>query len=88
MNTYTQLTVTPAPTQLDCSPNDYDLVREIIQRQEVFRRCDEYISNPEFEGELQNFWGAIKSQEDKNLERLHTLIIGQGHGLWLRLPDL
>lgn len=72
----------------DCSPNDYDLVRELIERQQTFRRCDQYISNSEFKGELQNFWGAIKSQESKNLERLQTLIVRRSHGLSLRLPDL
>lgn len=66
----------------------YDRICELIQRQEAFRRCDEYINQPDFDIELKNFWEAIKRREAENLLHLQALATGPGTGmLWLS-PEL
>ena len=68
--------------------NDYDLVRELLQRRATFRRCDQYINNPEFDCGLQELWRQIKSREEANIKRLQKLLAKRSGGLLSLLPDL
>ena len=67
--------------------NDYDLVRELFQRRAAFRRCDQYINNPQFDRGLQDYWQQIKSREAANIKRLEELLAAQS-GLLSMMPDL
>lgn len=82
-----QVPVTRA-SRRDPAPNDYDLVCELMHRQEAFQRCDQYIFSPEFPRELQDFWKAIRRQEASNLKHLQERAAGKTHGWFFKLTDL
>jgi hypothetical protein len=67
--------------------NDYDLVSELMQRQQAFRRCDQYIHNSGFDTELQKFWEIIKRREEANQRQFQTSLAKQGHELVLMFPE-
>ncbi len=87
MNTKSEPTPELHPTSRGPAHVDYDLVCELMHRQEAFRRCDQYILSSEFPRELQAFWEAIKTQEARNLKRNQELLAGRSNGLLFLLPD-
>lgn len=54
--------------------HDHDLVQELSTRLDCLWRCDQCIANADGHDEVMGFWRDIKKQEQKNIERLRTLI--------------
>lgn len=57
--------------------HDRDLVHELSKRLDFLWRCDQYIANAEGHDEAIDFWRDIKKQEQKNIDRLRSLIKGE-----------
>jgi uncharacterized protein YeeX (DUF496 family) len=54
--------------------HDHDLVHELSRRLDCLWRYDQYISNAMEHRELKQFWQNIKSEEQRNIYLLKTLI--------------
>jgi len=57
-----------------CADHDHDLVHELSRRLDALWRYDQRIANAAGHGTLQGFWGDLKRQDQKNIERLKQLI--------------
>jgi hypothetical protein len=57
--------------------HDYDLIHELDRRLGFLWRCDQYIANAEGNSDLQTFWRDLKRAEQKNVERLRELVVGE-----------
>ncbi len=54
--------------------HDHDMIHELSKRLDALWRMDQYISNASGDINLENFWRSLKSQEERNVERLKQLI--------------
>jgi hypothetical protein len=54
--------------------HDHDMIHELSKRIDAVWRFDQYIANAGDDDELRDFWNELKSQEQRNVERLKTLI--------------
>lgn len=57
-----------------CEDHDHDLVHDLSRRLDCLWRYDQYIANADGRPELQEFWRAAKSQEQKSIDQLKKLI--------------
>ncbi|MCG8653553.1 MAG: hypothetical protein MI861_27195 [Pirellulales bacterium] len=57
-----------------CADHDHDLVHELSRRLDALWRYDQYIANCEWRDNLKEFWIDMKAQEQKNVDRLKTLL--------------
>lgn len=57
-----------------CADHDHDLVHELSRRLDMLWRYDQYIANADWRDKLKEFWGDMKSQEERNVQRLKQLI--------------
>lgn len=53
-----------------CADHDHDLVHELSRRLDMLWRYDQYIANADWRDKLKKFWGDMKSQEERNVQRL------------------
>lgn len=54
--------------------HDHDMIHELSKRIDAVWRFDQYIANAEEDQELQELWRDLKSQEQKNVQRLKQLV--------------
>lgn len=54
--------------------HDHDLVHDLSRRLDFIWRCDQYLANAEGHDEVVEFWRDAKRQEEKNIDRMRTLI--------------
>lgn len=54
--------------------HDHDLIHDLGARLDALWRYDQYIANADWREELRQFWTEMKEQEQRNIERLKTLI--------------
>lgn len=54
--------------------HDRDLVHELSKRLDCLWRMDQYIANAKGHEELHGFWEDVKNQEQRNIERMRSLI--------------
>jgi hypothetical protein len=54
--------------------HDHDMIHELSKRLDALWRMDQYISNADGDINLQNFWRALKHQEEQNVQRLKQLV--------------
>lgn len=54
--------------------HDHDMIHELSKRIDAVWRFDQYIANAGEDEELQKFWKDLKSQEQKNVQRLKQLV--------------
>jgi hypothetical protein len=54
--------------------HDHDLIHELSRRLDCLWRYDQYLENADDRPELQEFWRSVKSQEQRNIDQLKTLI--------------
>jgi hypothetical protein len=54
--------------------HDHDLLHELSRRLDGLWRYDQYIANAKDKIELKQFWQDIKTQEEKNIDRLKGLV--------------
>ncbi len=54
--------------------HDRDLVHELDKRLDCLWRCDQYMANARGHKDVVNFWMDIKDQEQRNVDRLRSLI--------------
>ena len=54
--------------------HDHDMIHELSKRLDALWRYDQYIANAEEQPELRRFWSDLKSQEQKNVQRLKQII--------------
>jgi hypothetical protein len=59
---------------MGCADHDHDLVHELSRRLDMLWRYDQYIANADWRDKLKEFWGDMKSQEERNVQRLKQLI--------------
>jgi hypothetical protein len=57
-----------------CADHDHDLVHELSRRLDMLWRYDQYIANADWRDKLKQFWGDMKAQEERNVQRLKQLI--------------
>ena len=57
-----------------CADHDHDLIHELSKRLDALWRYDQCIANAEGHSALADFWRDLKSQEQKNIERLKQLV--------------
>lgn len=55
--------------------HDHDMIHELSKRLDALWRYDQYIANAEGKEDLQRFWRDIKSQEQRNVDRLKQILI-------------
>lgn len=54
--------------------HDHDMIHELSKRLDALWRYDQYIANAEGQRDLQTLWRDLKSQEQKNVQRLKEMI--------------
>jgi len=54
--------------------HDRDLVNELSKRLDCLWRCDQYMANAQGHDQLVSFWKDVKQQEERNIDRLRSLI--------------
>lgn len=57
-----------------CADHDHDLVHELSKRLDAIWRYDQYIANAKGHAHLQECWQNFKTQEQKNVQTLKSLI--------------
>jgi len=57
-----------------CNHVDHDLILELGRRLDSLSRYDQYISNAEQREKLKHFWGEMKLQEQRNVQRMKELL--------------
>lgn len=54
--------------------HDHDMIHELSKRLDALWRMDQYVANAEGDIDLQNFWRELKGQEQRNVDRLKSLV--------------
>lgn len=54
--------------------HDHDMIHELSKRLDALWRYDQYIANAAEAPELQQFWRDLKTQEQRNVDRLKGII--------------
>jgi hypothetical protein len=57
-----------------CADHDHDLIHELSKRLDALWRYDQRIANAKGKKSLQDFWSALKMQDQENIKRLKQLI--------------
>lgn len=57
-----------------CADHDHDLIHELSRRLDALWRYDQYIANADWRDGLRQFWLDVKSQEQRNIQRLKELL--------------
>jgi hypothetical protein len=57
-----------------CADHDHDLIHELSRRLDALWRYDQYIANADRHSKVQKFFEEVKTQEQKNIERLKQLV--------------
>jgi hypothetical protein len=57
-----------------CADHNHDLIHELSRRLDCLWRYDQYIANADWRHNLREFWEDMKTQEQRDIARLKTLL--------------